>query len=52
MTVTTTIPMFKKVRFHSRESVGFEKLELPPRELETAAMWFAPPRDLGKVIET
>jgi len=51
VTVTTTIPMFKKVRFHSRESVGFEKLELPPQELETAAMWFAPPRDAAEVIE-
>jgi DEAD/DEAH box helicase domain-containing protein len=45
VTVTTTIPMFKKVRFGSRESVGFEKLELPPQELETTAMWFAPSRE-------
>ncbi|MBD3243864.1 MAG: DEAD/DEAH box helicase [Chitinivibrionales bacterium] len=42
VTVTTTIPMFKKVRFHSRESLGFEKLELPPQELETVALYFAP----------
>ncbi len=51
VTVTTTIPMFKKVRFHSRESVGFEKLELPPQELETAAMWFAPQRVIGEALE-
>ena len=43
VTVTTSIPMFKKIRFHSRDSLGFEKLELPPQELETVAMWFAPP---------
>ena len=43
VTVTTTIPMFKKIRFHSRESLGFEKLELPPQSLETVALWFAPP---------
>jgi DEAD/DEAH box helicase domain-containing protein len=43
VTVVTTIPMFKKVRFHSRESLGFERLELPPQTLETVATWFAPP---------
>ncbi len=43
VTVTTTIPMFKKVRFHSRDSLGFEELELPPQSLETVAMWLVPP---------
>jgi len=43
VTVTTTIPMFRKIRFHSRDSLGFEQLELPPQTLETAAMWLAPP---------
>jgi len=42
VSVTTTIPMFKKVRFHSRDSIGFEKLELPPQILETVAFWLAP----------
>jgi len=50
VTVTTTIPMFKKVRFHSRESVGFEKLELPPQELETTAMWFSPPPEMAAAL--
>ncbi len=48
VTVTTTIPMFKKVRFHSRDSLGFEKLDLPPQELETVAMWFAPPEAVAR----
>ncbi|MCY3022260.1 MAG: DEAD/DEAH box helicase [Planctomycetota bacterium] len=43
VTVTTTIPMFRKIRFHSRDSLGFEKLELPPQQLETVALWLAPP---------
>lgn len=43
VTVTTTIPMFKKIRFNSRDSLGFEKLELPPQSLETVAFWFVPP---------
>jgi len=42
VTVTTSIPMFKKIRFHSRDSLGFEKLELPPQLLETVAFWFSP----------
>ncbi len=48
VTVTTSIPMFKKVRFHSRDSLGFEELELPPQTLETVAMWFAPPEELAE----
>jgi DEAD/DEAH box helicase domain-containing protein len=46
VTVTTTIPMFRKIRFHSRDSLGAENLELPPQVLETVAFWFAPPSDL------
>ena len=47
VTVTTTIPMFKKIRFHSRDSLGFEQLELPPQSLETVAFWFSPPANLA-----
>ncbi len=47
VTVTTSVPMFKKIRFHSRDSLGFEELELPPQTLETVAMWFAPPEQLA-----
>jgi len=46
VTVTTTIPMFRKIRFASRDSLGFENLELPPQSLETVAMWLAPPEGL------
>ncbi|MCX8037484.1 MAG: DEAD/DEAH box helicase [Candidatus Sumerlaeia bacterium] len=46
VTVTTTVPMFKKVKFYSRESIGFEELELPPQTLETTAMWLAPPKEV------
>ncbi len=47
VTVTTNIPMFKKIRFHSRDSLGFEQLELPPQSLETVAFWFSPPANLA-----
>ena len=46
VTVTTTIPMFKKVRFHARDSLGFEKLDLPPQHLETVAVWYTPPEEV------
>ncbi|NQT53314.1 DUF1998 domain-containing protein, partial [bacterium] len=51
-TVTTHIPMFKKVRFHSRDSLGFEKLELPPQELETVALWLTPPARLTELLQS
>jgi DEAD/DEAH box helicase domain-containing protein len=51
VTVTTTIPMFKKIRFHSRDSLGFEELELPPQSLETVAMWFAPPEEIVQEMQ-
>jgi len=46
VTVTTTIPMFKKIRFHSRGSLGFEELELPSQTLETVAVWLSPDDEL------
>jgi len=51
VTVTTTIPMFKKIRFHSRDSLGFENIELPPQQLETVAMWFTPPEALAREMK-
>jgi DEAD/DEAH box helicase domain-containing protein len=35
--------MFKKVRFGSLESIGYENLDLPPQELETVSWWLVPP---------
>jgi DEAD/DEAH box helicase domain-containing protein len=46
VTVTTSTPMFKKIKFHSRDSLGFEQLELPAQTLETVAYWFAPPQEM------
>lgn len=51
VTVMTSIPMFKKIKFHSRDSLGFEKLELPPQSLETVAFWFAPPEDIVQEMQ-
>ncbi len=51
VTVTNTIPMFKKIRFHSRDSLGFEQLELPPQSLETVAMWISPPPEVLRQMQ-
>ncbi len=51
VTVTTTIPMFKKIRFHSRDSLGYEKLELPPQCIETVALWLSPPEPAAKELQ-
>ncbi|NLC55837.1 MAG: DEAD/DEAH box helicase [Armatimonadetes bacterium] len=51
VTVTTSIPMFRKIRFHSRDSLGFERLEMPPQELEAVALWFSPPPWLVQRIQ-
>ena len=51
VTVVTSIPMFKKIRFQSRDSLGFEQLDLPPHSLETVSLWFAPPESALKALQ-
>jgi DEAD/DEAH box helicase domain-containing protein len=43
--------MFKKIRFDSRDSLGYEQLELPPQSLETVAMWFSPSDSDMKLLQ-
>ena len=51
VTVTTHIPMFRKMKFHARDSLGFEKLELPSQELETVALWLVPPDRVRELVQ-
>jgi len=50
VTVVTHIPMFKKVKFHSRDSLGFEQLEMPPQQLETVSLWLVPPAHMADKV--
>ena len=50
VTVTTSTPMFKKIRFHSRDSLGYEELEMPPQTLETVSLWIAPPESAVEAV--
>jgi len=56
VTVSTLVMMFKKVKFEDRDSIGFENLDLPSIQLDTAGCWLIPPpealrccRDQGRV---
>jgi DEAD/DEAH box helicase domain-containing protein len=58
VTVTTTVHMFRKIKFYSRDSVGFGNIDLPPLPLETEALWIVPPafalqrvREYGRIPE-
>jgi len=41
--VITNWLMFKKVKFQTRESIGYEGVDLPTYTLETTSMWLVPP---------
>jgi len=44
VTVTSTTIMFRKIKFLSLDSIGFGNLDLPPKELNTSALWIIPPK--------
>jgi DEAD/DEAH box helicase domain-containing protein len=42
LSVTSVTYMFKKIKFGSRDSLGFGALDLPAQVLETTGMWLLP----------
>jgi len=42
LSVTSVTYMFKKIKFGSRDSLGFGALDLPTQTLETTGMWLLP----------
>jgi len=42
LSVTSVTYMFKKIKFGSRDSLGFGALDLPPQTLDTTGMWILP----------
>lgn len=42
LSVTSVNYMFKKIKFGSRDSLGFGALDLPPQTLLTTGMWLVP----------
>jgi DEAD/DEAH box helicase domain-containing protein len=56
VTVTSTTIMFRKIKLYSLDSIGFGNLDLPPKELNTSALWIVPPaatlkrvKDYGRI---
>ena len=45
LSVTQVTYMFKKIKFGSRDSLGFGALDLPPMTLLTSGMWLIPLED-------
>jgi DEAD/DEAH box helicase domain-containing protein len=45
LSVTQVTYMFKKIKFGSRDSLGFGALDLPPQSLLTSGMWLIPLED-------
>ncbi|KPL02282.1 MAG: ATP-dependent helicase [candidate division Zixibacteria bacterium SM23_73_2] len=45
--VTTKADLFKKIKFHTHENVGWGKIFLPEQEMETTSFWFEFPPDIN-----
>jgi len=45
--VTTKANLYKKIKFHTHENVGWGKIYLPEQEMQTMSFWFEFPADIG-----
>jgi DEAD/DEAH box helicase domain-containing protein len=44
--VAWRVTMFKKLKFHTHENVGWGSISIPEQEMHTAACWLVPPAEL------
>ncbi len=44
--VAWKVTMFKKLKFHTHENVGWGSISIPEQEMHTAATWLVPPAEL------
>jgi DEAD/DEAH box helicase domain-containing protein len=44
--VAWKVTMFKKIKFHTHENVGWGSISIPEQEMHTTACWLVPPADL------
>lgn len=49
--VTAKTHMYKKIKFHTHENVGWGEISLPEQELHTTAYWFTVPGSLGEELD-
>ena len=50
VSVTSLTFMFRKIKFGSRDSIGYGKCDLPPQVLETVGLWLIPPKEVFSVV--
>jgi len=51
LSVTSVTFMFKKIKFGSRDSLGFGALDLPPQKLDTTGMWILPGEEAYALVK-
>jgi DEAD/DEAH box helicase domain-containing protein len=51
ITVTSQVFMFKKIRFFSRDSIGYGKIDLPQVAMQTSSFWLVPPLETLKLVK-
>jgi DEAD/DEAH box helicase domain-containing protein len=44
--VAWKVTMFKKIKFHTHENVGWGSISIPEQEMHTTACWLVPPAEL------
>jgi len=44
--VAWKVTMFKKIKFHTHENVGWGSISIPEEEMDTTACWVVPPAEL------
>ncbi|MEP6468608.1 MAG: DEAD/DEAH box helicase [Chloroflexota bacterium] len=44
--VAWRVTMFKKIKFHTHENVGWGSISIPEQEMHTAACWLVPPAEV------
>jgi len=44
--VAWKVTMFKKIKFHTHENVGWGSISIPEQEMHTTACWIVPPAEL------
>ena len=50
VSVTDLTFMFRKIKFGSRDSIGYGKCDLPPQVLETMGLWLVPPPEIFTLV--
>ena len=45
--VAWKVTMFKKIKYHTHENVGWGSISIPEQEMHTTACWLVPPAELG-----